>query len=87
LQEKYLLKAGGWTMRQLGFLILTCLAVGLGACSEEQPEFTDQQRMCIAQRYNNYDPKQLNQCLDVCKNCMKGSVVTCNTSCKLRGAS
>jgi len=87
LQEKYLLKMGGWTMRQLGFLILTCLAVGLGACSEEQPEFTEQQRMCISQRYNNYDPKQLNQCLDVCKNCMKGSVVTCNTSCKLRGAS
>jgi len=56
------------------------------ACSEEQPVYTEQERICIAQRYNNYDPKQLNQCLDVCKTCMKGSVVTCNTSCKLKGA-
>jgi hypothetical protein len=75
-------------MRLLGWwLLLTCFAVGLSACSEEQPAYSAQQRMCISQRYNNYDPKQLNQCLDVCKNCMNGSVITCNTSCKLKGAS
>jgi hypothetical protein len=73
-------------MRLLRWLLLACFAVGLEACSEEQPGYTQQQRVCISQRYKNYDPKQLNQCLDVCKNCMNGSVVTCNTSCKLKGA-
>ena len=74
-------------MRLLGLLLLACFAVGLAACSEEQPAYTEQQRVCIAQRYTNYDPKQLKQCLDVCKTCMNGTVITCNTSCKLKGAS
>jgi hypothetical protein len=76
-------------MRLAGLLLLACFAVGLSACSDDrdQPAYTEQQRLCIAQRYNNYDPKQLKQCLDVCKTCMNGSVITCNTSCKLKGAS
>jgi hypothetical protein len=78
--------AGGGTMQLSGLLLLACFAVGLTACSEEQPAYNEQQRVCISQRYNNYDPKQLKQCLDVCKNCLNGSVVTCNTSCKLKGA-
>ena len=62
------------------------LAVGLAACSQEV-EYTPDQRACIAQHYTNYDAGKLNQCVDVCRACMKGSAVTCNTSCKLRGAS
>jgi hypothetical protein len=50
-------------------------------------EYTDQQRTCIAERYTNYDARQINQCVDVCRACMRGNVVTCNTSCRLRGAS
>jgi hypothetical protein len=50
-------------------------------------EYTEQQRSCIADRYASYDAKHLNQCVDVCKACMRGNTVTCNTSCKLRGAS
>jgi hypothetical protein len=65
---------------------LTVLAIGLAACSQEV-DYTPEQRVCIAQRYASYDAKQLNQCVDVCRMCMKGNVVTCNTSCKLRGAS
>jgi hypothetical protein len=65
---------------------LTVLALGLASCSREA-EYTDQQRACIAQRYTNYDARQLNQCVDVCRACMNGNVVTCNTSCKLKGAS
>jgi hypothetical protein len=72
---------------QLRSLIaLIALAPGLASCSQET-EFTDQQRSCIAERYTNYDAKQLSQCVDVCRACMKGSTVTCNTSCRLRGAS
>jgi hypothetical protein len=52
-----------------------------------EAEYSDEQRACILQRYSQYDPKKLTQCLDVCKFCMKGSTVTCNTSCKLKGAS
>jgi hypothetical protein len=65
---------------------LTALAVGLSACSQEI-EYTPEQRSCIAQHYSAYDAKQINQCVDVCRLCMKGNTVTCNTSCRLRGAS
>jgi hypothetical protein len=66
--------------------VLMLLAVGLSACSQEV-EYTPEQRSCIAQHYSSFDPKQINQCVDVCRVCMKGNVVTCNTSCRLRGAS
>lgn len=65
---------------------LTVLAMGLAACSQEV-DYTPEQRSCIAQRYSRYDAKQLNQCVDVCEMCMRGNAVTCNTSCRLRGAS
>jgi hypothetical protein len=67
-------------------LSLTLLAAALAACSQEI-EYTPEQRSCIAQHYASYDAKQINQCVDVCRACMKGNVVTCNTSCRLRGAS
>jgi hypothetical protein len=66
--------------------VLTALAIGLSSCSKEEG-YTEQQRACIAQRYTNYDARQLSQCVDVCMACMRGTTVTCNTSCKLKGAS
>jgi hypothetical protein len=66
--------------------LLMAFAIALASCSQE-PEYSDRQRACIAQRYNAYDSKNLGQCLDVCVSCMNGNVVTCNTSCKLKGAS
>jgi hypothetical protein len=66
--------------------LLMAASIGLASCSQEV-EYTDQQRACIAHRYNSYDARKLDQCLDVCKTCMNGNAVTCNTSCKLRGAS
>jgi hypothetical protein len=65
---------------------LLALAASLSACSQDV-ETTPEQRSCIAQHYSAYDPKSLNQCVDVCRLCMKGNMVTCNTSCRLRGAS
>jgi hypothetical protein len=65
--------------------VLVTLAAGLAACSQE-PDYTPEQRLCIASHFANYNPKQLNQCVDVCRLCMKGNVLTCNTSCRLRGA-
>jgi hypothetical protein len=66
--------------------VLTAIAIGLASCSKDGG-YTDQQRACIAQRYTDYDARKLSQCVDVCKACMNGTTVTCNTSCKLKGAS
>lgn len=67
--------------------LLLCLLAGtlLTGCSE-QPEYSEQQRVCIAKLYKSYDPKQMNQCVNVCKSCMDGSTTTCTTSCNLKGA-
>jgi hypothetical protein len=73
-------------VRLRGLIGLALLALGLSACSQEI-EYTPEQRSCIAQHYSSYDAKQLNQCVDVCRLCMRGNTVTCNTSCRLRGAS
>jgi hypothetical protein len=73
-------------MRWTALALSIGFAIGLGSCSEE-PEYSDQQRVCISQHYRNYDAKNLGYCLDVCRSCMNGNVVTCNTSCKLKGAS
>jgi hypothetical protein len=70
---------------QLQSLILL-VTIGLAACSQEVV-YTDEQRVCIAQRQKDFDARNLGQCVDVCKVCMRGSNVTCNTSCKLKGAS
>jgi hypothetical protein len=65
--------------------VLIALAIGLASCSQEQPGYTEKERVCIAQHYGDYEPKQLSQCLDVCKACLNGTVATCNTSCRLKG--
>src|ERR1700726_4802574 len=58
-----------------------------GASCSQDVEYSDQQRACIAQPYTDFDAKKLSQCVDVCKACMNGNTVTCNTSCRLKGAS
>ena len=71
------------TLRTCSILVAVALAVA--SCSKE-PEYTGEQRVCIAQHYGKYDPKDLNQCVAICKACMSGTTTTCNTSCKLKGA-
>jgi hypothetical protein len=73
-------------MRLRGLSVLTALAICVASCSKEDG-YTDQQRACISERYPSYDAKKLSQCVDVCQACMRGTTVTCNTSCKLKGAS
>jgi hypothetical protein len=81
----HLARPGERAVRLRRLLWLMMLAAGLSACSQE-PEYTPEQKLCIASHYAAYDPKLLNECVDVCRICMKGNVVTCNTSCRLRGA-
>jgi hypothetical protein len=73
-------------MQAFGFSVLITGGIGLAWCSQPVT-YTDQERTCIAERHPEYEAKRLTQCLDVCKACMKGNVLTCNTSCRLRGAS
>ena len=73
-------------MQSLGISVVATVALLFASCSKEA-EYTDEQRACIAQRYTTYDSKKIDQCVAVCKACMSGNSVTCNTSCKLRGAS
>jgi hypothetical protein len=68
------------------YCALLASAVVVANCSKE-PEYTDRQRACIAQRYATYDATKFSQCLDVCNACMSGTTTTCTTSCKLKGAS
>jgi hypothetical protein len=72
------------TPRTCSVLVAAALA---GASCSKEPEYTGEQRVCIAQHYGKYDPKDLNQCVTICKACMSGTTATCTTSCKLKGAS
>ena len=72
-------------MQSGSIIVLVAVAVSVAACSKEI-EYTDQQRVCIAQRHGDFDAKKLSQCVDVCKACMNGNDITCNTSCRLKGA-
>jgi hypothetical protein len=74
-------------MQLPGLSVLAALAIGLASCSQGQTEYTEKERLCIARRFTDYDATRLSQCVDVCKACLNGTVVTCNTSCKLKGAS
>jgi hypothetical protein len=67
-------------------LTLSVLLVTLLTGCSNEPEYSDQQRACIAKLYSSYDPKQMNQCFNACRSCMAGTTVTCTTSCNLKGA-
>ena len=69
------------TLRRCGVLITVALAVA--SCSKEI-EYTDRQRVCIAERYSKYDATKFDQCVDVCQQCLAGTTTTCTTSCKLK---
>jgi hypothetical protein len=73
-------------MRLPGISFAVTLALLSASCSKEK-EYSDEERGCIALQYHDYDAKKIDQCVRVCKTCMKGNTITCNTSCRLRGAS
>ena len=73
-------------MQLPGISIVATLALLSASCSKER-QYTEEERSCIAQQYRDYDARKIDQCVQVCKACMKGNTITCNTSCRLRGAS
>ncbi len=66
------------------WLLLFVVAFGLVGCRDDQtagPELA-----CASQLYSPYDAKKLDQCVNVCIKCEKGTMLTCSTSCQLKGA-
>lgn len=55
------------------------------ACSPDA-EVTGSTNKCATDLYPSYNPKLLNQCVDVCIKCNRGNTTTCSTSCNLKGA-
>lgn len=72
-------------IRTLANVALAVVSVVASSCSQEEAKQTDQHRICISRLYAKYNPKDPDQCLNVCKSCLGGNTVTCSTSCKLRG--
>jgi hypothetical protein len=65
--------------------ILTLLALACGACSGDD-EVTGATSRCANGLFKPYDPKVMEQCVAACGQCEHGTIVTCSTSCKLKGA-
>jgi hypothetical protein len=41
---------------------------------------------CATNLYANYNPLNMEQCVNVCLRCERGVMTTCSTSCTLKGA-
>jgi hypothetical protein len=68
------------------FVVLIVTAVALISCSPEDEVTGSIHDRCAADLYGSYNPKVMNQCVAVCIKCDRGSMVTCSTSCTLKGA-
>jgi hypothetical protein len=63
------------------------LIVGFATAScSPDPEVTGSANKCATDLYHSYNPKVRDQCVDVCIKCDHGNMVTCSTSCMLKGA-
>ena len=65
--------------------VLVLLIFAAQSCSQSD-EVTGSIDQCAAAIYPAYNPKAMDQCVEVCKKCQHGVTVTCTTSCTLKGA-
>ena len=65
--------------------VLIAAALALSGCWSE-PEVTGSTNKCATDHYPKFNPKIMEQCVDVCIKCDRGNVTTCTTSCTLKGA-
>jgi hypothetical protein len=70
-------------MRRFAVLFAAFVMV---SCSPEEEVTSSIQNKCATDLYNSYNPKVLDQCVDVCIKCYRGNMTTCSTSCTLKGA-
>ncbi|MGT2500683.1 hypothetical protein ACVOMS_07355 [Bradyrhizobium guangxiense] len=60
-------------------------ALMTAACDQEQDITGSTPPACPLRSYS-YNPRDMNQCVNACKACDRGTTVTCSTSCTLKGA-
>jgi ferredoxin-like protein FixX len=70
-------------MRALSIMILIALATA--GCQRES-EVTGSTDACPVRLYGTFDGKDMHQCVKACMSCDRGTIVTCSTSCTLKGA-
>ncbi len=71
-------------MRTLAVILLGLMTA---ACEPEQQDITGSTaNACPLRLYSTYNPRDLNQCVNACRSCDRGTTVTCTTACTLHGA-
>jgi hypothetical protein len=70
-------------MKSAAVLLLVLFAVQSCSQSDDVTGSTDG---CATTIFPNYNPKDMDQCVEACKKCQHGVTVTCTTSCTLKGA-
>jgi hypothetical protein len=65
------------------FAVSIAAASVVASCS---PGDTEAPNKCATDIYPSYNPKVLEQCMNVCIKCNRGVTTTCATSCNLKGA-
>ncbi len=79
------LLAGSRSLR-LVVIAAQCLLM-LSCRPDQQPETTGSTpNACVSNLYANYNPMDMEQCVNACMRCEHGVATTCSTSCTLKGA-
>ncbi|MBR0814827.1 MULTISPECIES: hypothetical protein [Bradyrhizobium] len=60
-------------------------ALMMASCNQDQ-DITGSTSACPMRNYSSYNPRDMNQCVNACRSCDRGTTVTCTTSCTLKGA-
>ena len=71
-------------MRRVAVLI--AIALVMVSCTPEEEVTGSVRNKCATDLYRLYNPKVLDQCVNVCIKCDRGNMTTCSTSCTLKGA-
>jgi hypothetical protein len=68
-------------MRLVAVIIFALMTA---AC--DQQDITGSTTPTCPMRNYSYNPRDMNQCVNACRVCDRGTTVTCTTSCTLKGA-
>jgi hypothetical protein len=78
--------SGKRKLRSRSLIVSLGILCGLAGCNNEASNSETKSLQCAKQRYADFNPKNMQQCVDVCITCERGNVTTCSTSCTLKGA-
>jgi hypothetical protein len=78
--------SGKRKLRPRNLAVSLAIMCALAGCNNEASETEGKVLQCAKSRHADFNPKNMQQCVDVCTACERGSVTTCSTSCTLKGA-